>query len=157
MMRDAAKSRLFGIHMDFAQRCVELFAAENEHWMHENGRQPSWEAIGFKQLSNEGFDVQGFRIIDYGNREYEVTLLQSRLHSKLNVSEQPCYRAGCNVTVLLILKVYMYLGLQHASTEHCYRACSVGLLNVRTQQSLLLLPSCYMHNSSSSSRKCECL
>ena len=33
MMRDAAKSRLFGVHMDFAQRCVELLAAEN-------GRQP---------------------------------------------------------------------------------------------------------------------
>ena len=101
MMRDAANSKLFRVLMDFAQRCVEFLAAENERWIQENGRQPSWEAIGFKQLSNEGFDVQGFRIIDYGNREYEVTLLQSRLHSKLNVSEQPCYRAGCNVCVLV--------------------------------------------------------
>ena len=25
----------------------------------------------------------------------------------LNVSEQPCYRAGCNVSVLLILRAYM--------------------------------------------------
>ena len=33
MMRDAAKSKLFGILMDFAQRCVELLAAKN-------GRQP---------------------------------------------------------------------------------------------------------------------
>ena len=52
MMRDAANSRLFGVLMDFAQRCVELLAAENERWIHENGRQPSWEAIGFKRLSS---------------------------------------------------------------------------------------------------------
>ena len=52
MMRDAANSRLFGVLMDFAQRCVEFLAAENERWIHENGRQPSWEAIRFKRLSS---------------------------------------------------------------------------------------------------------
>ena len=36
-----------------------------------------------------------------------AALLQSRLHIMLNVSEQPCYRADCNVCVLLILRAYM--------------------------------------------------
>ena len=80
MMRDAANSKLFGVLMNFAQRCVELLAAENERWIHENGRQPSWEAIGFKRLSFDGYDVQGLRIIDYGNKEYEAILELFALH-----------------------------------------------------------------------------
>ena len=80
MMRDAANSNLFEVLMDFAQRCVEFLAAENERWIQENGRQPSWEAIGFKQLSFDGFDVQGLRIIDYGNKEYEAILELFALH-----------------------------------------------------------------------------
>ena len=80
MMRDAANSNLFEVLMDFAQRCVEFLAAENERWIQENGRQPSWDAIGFKQLSFDGFDVQGLRIIDYGNKEYEAILELFALH-----------------------------------------------------------------------------
>ena len=82
LMRKAANSDHFEVLMDFAQRCVEFLADENERWILENGEQPSWEAIGFKQLSFEGFDVRGLRIIDYGNREYEAILELFALHRR---------------------------------------------------------------------------
>ena len=74
MVRDAANSSLLATLLDFAQRCVEGLAAENERWNQVHNRQPSWEEIGFKALSFEGYDIDGLRVIDYGNKEYEAIL-----------------------------------------------------------------------------------
>ena len=49
----------------------------------------SWTGLGYKYLSFQGFDVDGMRIIDYGNKEYHAllqfwALAQPTIHVALN-------------------------------------------------------------------------
>ena len=70
-IRTIAKNRLLDKVMNFGRDCVEVMARYQDQQYQLVGPQ-TWEAMGFKYLSFQGYDVapSGRRVIDYGNEEY---------------------------------------------------------------------------------------
>ena len=87
LIRTIARNTLLDKVMKFGWDCVELMARHQVQQYQLKGPQ-TWEAIGFKYLSYQGFDVtpSGRGIIDYGNREYLCMLefMSLRKHGRLD-------------------------------------------------------------------------
>ena len=54
----------------FGAQCVWMLADN----LSEDPSIQSWTSCGYKYISFQGFDVDGLRIIDYGNKEYHALL-----------------------------------------------------------------------------------
>ena len=72
----------------FGAQCVWMLA-DNLDKMAGHPSSQSWTKCGYKFLSFQGFDVDGLRIIDYGNKEYHAllqywALAQPTIHHALN-------------------------------------------------------------------------
>ena len=61
-----ARSSMLDKLMTFGLDCVQTLAAYQKQESQRVGLQ-TWEAIGFKYLSFQGYDVDGLRVIDYGS------------------------------------------------------------------------------------------
>ena len=80
-IHDAAHSPIMSELLLFGAQCVEMLA--------RNVSDPSWFECGYKYLGFQGYDVDGRRIINYGDEEYNAllqfwALAQPAMQSALN-------------------------------------------------------------------------
>ena len=82
----ASNNLLLNNLLQFGAQCVWMLA---DYGNPGDPSTQSWTSCGFKYLSYQGFDVDGLKIIDYGNKEYHAllqywALAQPTIHHALN-------------------------------------------------------------------------
>ena len=102
--------------MTFGLDCVQTLAAYQKQESQRVGLQ-TWEGIGFKYLSFQGYDVDGLRVINYGSSEYFALLEFWSLRNPEILAELHSLRYQ--------LPVYMDLWKPNTTVKHKERLADV--------------------------------
>jgi len=68
-IHDIAMNPLMAAMVALGDSCVQLMV-RHLHVRMQASEPLDWTSCGFKYLSYQGYDIDGLRVIDYGNREY---------------------------------------------------------------------------------------